>query len=170
MFYYNTENHQYTNKVYNLENQDIYIPLEIDTEYQEWKFPEYKKAQILTIQVSHCLKEHPGLILTHPDSANIAKHPLFETSFVGLDYLKHNGYKITEVNLMKPRKEIPVCYFDVYGFFLQADLYRMFHPKSKPTLDKFVLSEKKCYGMIQHDRRLQQINEKKDHMCIYQYI
>ena len=47
MLYYTTENHYYTNTLtIPVKKQDIFVPLEIDTEFQEDQFP-YKKHQAI---------------------------------------------------------------------------------------------------------------------------
>src|SRR4028118_492075 len=122
----------YTNPVKNLEDSlsktsRLYLPIETDTEFWHHTLditnPDRAISECLTIQ-HRAITTEQGLIFTHPDSRAIARHPLITTGFTPIDYLQAIGIPAT-IERSEYALNLPVLQFDLYGFFLTAELYRI---------------------------------------------
>jgi hypothetical protein len=69
-----------------------------------------------------------ALIFAHPDISDIARHPVFSSGFSVVDYLQALGHNasLRRINTPIGRFEYPVLMTDLYGFFLVAELFRIF--------------------------------------------
>jgi hypothetical protein len=67
-------------------------------------------------------------IFAHPDITDIARHPVFSSGFSVVDYLQALGHNASLRRVSTPigRNEYPVLMIDLYGFFLVAELFRIF--------------------------------------------
>jgi hypothetical protein len=134
----------------------LYFPLEADTEYWHPEYdinkPHREVSRALTVQ--HRAIAHPeGIILAHPDSTDIARHPLITTGFSPVDYLNHLGLEASLERCKRPQ-DLPVMQFDIYGFFLVAEIYRIVLGEFKEDINKLVLGRRDDSATIEMGRRL----------------
>jgi len=138
--------------------QNLYLPLEVDTEYTHAKYdlnhPNLEKISInITVQCRSIVHKE-GLIYTHPDSTDIARHKIFNTGFIAFNYLEDYGYK-TELQRLPSwdtKLNLPWLQFDTYSFFALAELMRMFQGFCLEDI-KFLLLNPGTSG-IEQGRRL----------------
>jgi hypothetical protein len=113
--------------------QSAYLPIEIDTEFFHLDYDinhagQFKRVQkTLTNQLRPIAVEE-ALIFAHPDISDIARHPVFSSGFSVVDYLQALGHdaSLRRVNSPIGRNEYPMLMTDLYGFFLVAELFRIF--------------------------------------------
>ncbi len=112
--------------------ESITIPLVIDTEFTERKEKEYsQKSRLpLTTQIKGISEELDGVIFALDarvnggrEINNLPLYPIVETDFHPIDYLNTLGleceiYEATDSQI----KELPKCYFVLYGHFLTAEI------------------------------------------------
>ena len=112
--------------------KNLIFPLNIDTEFQSLH-PLYDAGCGLkptTTISAGCrgVMESVGLILAHPDIRAISRHPVFDSGFAPVDYLRHLGY---EVELCRPDKlppkqaKLPTFEFVLYAHFAVAELTKI---------------------------------------------
>lgn len=160
-FYEVAENYQYKSPSTSLEaslevTSRLYLPLETDTEFwhpeSDINNPIREISRCLTIQ-HRAIGLDKGVILAHPDSAQIARHPLATSGFTPIDYLQHLGLDTT-IERCKHRLELPVLQIDIYGFFLVAELYRIVWDDFREDINKLVLGRRDDNASIDMGRRL----------------
>lgn len=160
-FFEKADGYIYTNNLQTLESSlentsRLYLPIEIDTEYYhpEWNInhPETEVSQCLTIQC-RSLNAETGLILSHSDSKAIAHHPITDSGFCVVDYLRLIGYEVS-VERFKHSVDLPVLQIDLYGFFLVAELYRVVTGDYLADINLLVLERRKDNASIAMGRRL----------------
>lgn len=134
----------------------IYLPIETDTEYWHERLdinhPQKTISQCLTVQ-HRGITQDTGIIFTHPDSKEIARHPLLNTGFSPVDYLQKLGFKATIQRSNYPLN-LPVLQIDIYGFFLVAELYRMVFGEYRDDINQLVLCRRDDKSSIEMGRRL----------------
>ena len=134
----------------------IYCPLDIDTEFFIQLFsllnPTKTLSKTITVQIKGILHTL-GKIFAHPDCADIAKHPIARYGFIPVDYLASMGHQCHLYRVNTPQN-LPVLQFDLYGFFLAAELYRIVQGAFKDDIDELVLSDNPKKGQIHMGRRL----------------
>lgn len=138
----------------------IYCPVEVDTEYftPQWDINKADKviSQTLTIQVRAITRER-GIILSHPDTAAIARNPVMSTGFAVADYLQHLGFNI-RLNRPEDRRSIPkdlsVIEFRLHAFLAVADLFRIVTGQYLQDIKDLVIQKDKRYPRIEQTRRL----------------
>ena len=144
-----------TNK--NLEKTaKIYCPLEVDTEFTnplyEINKPCTKVNKTITVQY-RAINEPVGKIFVHPDISSVSRHPIAKSGFTAVDYLTAIGYQCELVRIERPEKR-PILQFDLYGFFLVSELYRIIQGQYRQDIDLLVRSNHSCHGKIEMGRRL----------------
>jgi len=113
--------------------QSAFLPVEIDTEYYHLDYDinhvgQFKRVQKTLTNQLRAIASDDALIFAHPDISDIARHPLFSSGFSVVDYLQALGHNasLRRVNTPIGRFEYPVLMIDLYGFFLVAELFRIF--------------------------------------------
>lgn len=109
---------------------NLHLDIDIDTEYAhiaEPLNPKLKYCKNLTVQ---CRERHQdkGVIFAHPDIALEARHPVFETDFVVLDYLRGLGVDIEPIYAKseKTTSDFPILQINLFAFFALAEIGRIF--------------------------------------------
>lgn len=160
-FYESAEGYLYSGFVHELEStlektSRIYLPLEIDTEYYhhdlDINVPTPEISRCLTIQC-RSLNSENGIILTHSDSRDFARHPVISSGFAPVDYLRESGYDVALERCIHPL-DLPVMQVDLYGFFLVAELYRVVTGQYLTDINQLVLERRKDNASIAMGRRL----------------
>jgi hypothetical protein len=113
--------------------QSAYLPIEIDTEFFHLDYNinqagQFKRVQKTLTNQLRAIASDDALIFAHPDISDIARHPVFSSGFSVVDYLQALGHNtsLRRVNTPIGRFEYPVLMIDLYGFFLVAELFRIF--------------------------------------------
>jgi hypothetical protein len=113
--------------------QSAYLPIEIDTEYFHLDYNinqagQFKRVQKTLTNQLRAIALDDALIFAHPDISDIARHPVFSSGFSVVDYLQALGHNasLRRVNTPIGRFEYPVLMIDLYGFFVVAELFRIF--------------------------------------------
>ena len=134
----------------------LYLPIETDTEYWhpelDINHPNRVISQCLTVQ-HRAIDHEQGIILVHPDSEVIARHPVFTTGFSPIDYLNHIGIP-AKIQRYDHSVDLPTLQFDLYGFFLTAELYRMVTEPYRADINQLVLKRRDDNASIEMGRRL----------------
>lgn len=160
-FYQSAEGYIYANQVTDLDTvvsktSRLYFPVETDTEYWhpdlDIKNPSRVISRCLTIQ-HRAIGLEQGLIFTHPDSNQVARHPILTTGFSPVDYLNHIGIPAS-IERLEYRLSLPVLQFDILGFFLTAELYRIATGKFQSDINDLVLTRRDDNASIEMGRRL----------------
>jgi effector-binding domain-containing protein len=159
MFYYSKKDNRYTQKIVHSsitpQYQDLYLPLELDTEFQErhYLFIEAKDQQqkTITIQVRG-IEENKGIVFQHPDMGEDLTIPMFISPFIAFDYMSHMKYEWGEVN--NSVADCKILHIDIIGFFLVADIYRIFQDHYLDEMIDKLASQKSSQGIIEQKRRL----------------
>jgi hypothetical protein len=160
-FYASADGYIYSRPIDNVENalnhtSRFYFPLEADTEYWHPEYdinkPHNEVSHTLTVQ-HRAIAHEQGIILSHPDSAAIARHPLIKTGFSPVDYLNHIGIEAS-IERCKNPQELPVMEFVIIGFFLVAELYRIVLGEFQEDINKLVVGRRDDSAFIEMGRRL----------------
>ena len=143
--------------------QGIRVPLNLDTEFVESPTAHtVLKSQVenrrgVTIQVSGAL-DGPEVIFVHPDLVPYAahlrlplRHPVMQSGFPGIDYLRLLGHTVTLTRCERANyvDKLPVCQFDCIAFFAVAELCMVCTDLFKEDVKSLVLQ-----GAIIQNRRL----------------
>lgn len=161
MFYSKADRYQYSQPIASisealLRTSRIYSPLDIDTEFTHLPYelnrPTKGVSKTITVQIKD-IASSEGKIYTHPDCADIAKHPIASYGFIPIDHLAAAGHRCVLTRVNQPTK-LPVIQFDLYGFFLTAELYRIVQGAYRDDIDELVRSKNPKLGQIQMGRRL----------------
>lgn len=113
--------------------QSAYLPIEIDTEFYHLDYDinragQFKRVQKTLTNQLRAIAVDKAVIFAHPDITDIARHPIFSSGFSVVDYLQALGHNTSLRRVSTPigRFEYPVLMIDLYGFFLVAELFRIF--------------------------------------------
>lgn len=160
-FYQSAEGYIYSGRVTDLntavaKTSRLFFPVETDTEYWhpdlDINHPSRLISQCLTIQ-HRAIGLEQGLIFAHPDSRQIARHPILTTGFSPIDYLNHIGIPAS-IERSEYRLSLPVLQFDILGFFLVAELYRIATGQFQNDINQLVLNRRDDNASIEMGRRL----------------
>lgn len=161
MLYSTSQGYQYTQPVRNPTNKNLYLPLEIDTEYTtqsefidaDGNYGDRLENKKISAQVRSIDKKQ-GKIYEYIDVLDVSRHTIAKYSFIGWDYLKELGYDVIEINLAPDENplNLPFLQVDIYAFFAVAELYRIFQKKYLEDIDKVVLYGSKTRGITQGRR------------------
>ena len=157
MIYLEATDYRYSLPVTEITGQNIYFPVEIDTEYThqaDYKHQELKLCTNITAQC-RAITETTGKIYDFPDIASYSRHKLIETNFVVWDYLKDLGLKITplENGYENVPDTIPWIQIDCYAYFAIAEFPRVFLGHYAGDYDKLIVHSNTRTG-IEQGRRL----------------
>lgn len=134
----------------------LYLPLETDTEFWHPKLdinqPDRVISRCLTVQ-HRAIALEEGLILAHPDSTLVARHPVFTSGFSVVDYLQRLGIP-TSLERSNYSISLPTLQIDLYGFFLTAELYRIVTGEYWQDINQLVLKRRDDHASIEMGRRL----------------
>jgi hypothetical protein len=151
--------------------QDLYLPLEVDTEFQERHYPfietKDKQQKTITVQVRG-VEENKGITFQHPDMGKDLTMPMFISPFVAFDYMSHMKYKWEEV--ANSVTDCKILHIDIIGFFLVADIYRIFQDHYLDEMISKLANQKPSQGIIEQKRRLRVYTKernKKENPYIY---
>ena len=154
----------------NSENTLI-LDLELDTEYTHLSDPlqpDDKYCKNITVQ---CREVHQpiGIIYAHPDIATESRHKVFESDFVGWDYLEDLGCEIEpiEYQAIDENIELPVFQINIYAFFAIAELCRIFQGSYLQDIKELLQYSRKNSGIKQGRRLLTYTQQGKKY---YDYI
>jgi hypothetical protein len=114
-------------------SQNVYLPLEIDTEYTHLPYdlnnPSQQICTNLTVQC-RSIDHKQGIIYRHTDNENNAvhRHKTFKHGFVGIDYLEDCGHTVdlTRLPSWETSTDMPWIQIDIYSYFAVAELLRIF--------------------------------------------
>lgn len=160
-FFETAKGYEYSNPVESLKatlekTSIVHLPVEIDTEYYQKQigFAEKSKtrSQCLTVQCRF-VNEPIGSIYTHQNSKDIARHPVLATGVAVIDHLKNTGHDVT-LSRLEADIPYPTLQIDLIGFFLVAELYRVFLGDFLADIEKAVLQVNGTKGSITMGRRL----------------
>lgn len=151
----------YSNQVKSLKHSldrtsRLYLPIETDTEFWHPESPINNPiseiSRCLTVQ-HRAITHDQGIVLAHPDSETIARHPLIRSGFTPIDYLNQIGIPAS-VERCNYALNLPVLQIDLYGFFLVAELYRVVTGDFRNDINQLVLSRRDDNTSIEMGRRL----------------
>ncbi|NEP70283.1 hypothetical protein [Moorena sp. SIO3A5] len=137
----------------------IYFPVEADTEFYhpggDINNPDPNRPITKTLTCQFRAKAEPtGLIFSHSDSSEIARHPIMERQFGVFDYMAAIGHSVNfhwgEHNYNLPTLEVMI-----YGFFLTAEIGRIFQGQLLDWVLERLRCKKPRDGIIEMKRRLQ---------------
>ncbi|NEP35392.1 hypothetical protein [Moorena sp. SIO3B2] len=139
-------------------HETIVCPMEIDTEFTEYllNIIDPKPSEVINKTITNQLRfidEPTGKIFAHPDITNIARHPIFTSGFSPVDYLQSFGYDF-KLSRLETDEKLPIIRFDLYGFFLLAELYRMVTGEFQADVNYAVYNNDENTGNITMNRRL----------------
>lgn len=139
-------------------NDGCYLPIEVDTEFYhppiELNNPgSFEPCQVLTVQ-ARAIGLPTGTIFTHPDSAMVARHPLFWSDFFVVDYLRSLGYEVALDRFETPDTQYPVLQIDLYAFFAVAELFRTVRNECAKDIRELVIDAESREKGITQGRRL----------------
>ncbi len=142
----------------NLAHDVIYLPLNIDSEFQSAKLGSYDShnhlSQTLTLQVASLAGD--GKIYSHPDSKEIARHSLFKSGFIAVDYLVDCKIDCAITNhrnkAFKFFKDYPKLIIRLYAHFAVADIIRIFQGIYQDDVRNLIINPKK--QGIRQERRM----------------
>lgn len=141
------------------------LPLVVDTEFVDCtaNIIEYPRTftanKTLTVQIKH-INEIGGQIFSHPDSENIANHPVLNQECIALDYLKSKGFDIEVMHFdskLETNKQVKELHIHLFAHFALAELFRIFRGELRKRVEKMVLLRAGKHE-ITHGRRLQTAN------------
>jgi hypothetical protein len=113
--------------------QSAYLPIEIDTEFFHLDYDinhagQFKRFQKTLTNQLRAIAVDKAAIFAHPDIADIARHPVFNSGFSVVNYLQALGHNasLRRVNSPLGRNEYPALMIHLYSFFTVAELFRIF--------------------------------------------
>lgn len=161
MFYNIATAYQYSGRVDKPSCNNLYLPLEIDTEYatlsefidSRGNYGHQLINKTITGQVRSIAKDR-GKIYEYPGILELPRYTITKYSFIGWDYLKELGYKIYETHLAPgdDLSDLPFLQLDIFAFFAVAELYRIFKGKYLQDIHELVIGSDKKRGITQGRR------------------
>lgn len=148
----------------------IHLPLVVDTEFKDCSLdltnPDKSLTgnKTITVQVKHIHGQ--GMIFTHPDSEDIARHPILNHECITLDYLATLGFDIQTKHhnaRLEYNENIRELHIHLFAHFALAELFRIFRGWLREQIEKMILFRAGKHE-ITHGRRLQTSNSlRKNH-------
>ena len=170
MFYTKKEYPNYTDLVSTVDGSNLYLPIEVDTEYTHPATidnPNQKVCTNITIQV-RAISDEEGVIYAHKDIEDQTRHKLFETDFIVWDYLRDKGYDVELLDhIYHPKNScFPWIEVDCFAFFAVAEFPRILQGKyHKDYIDILVYGTE--HGGIEQGRRLRTYTQLGTHYFDY---
>jgi hypothetical protein len=143
---------------------NVYCPLEVDTEYTHPPYDINNPSKVVSTDISvqcRSINETTGKIYALNDIAHCARHRVVTTEFIGIDYLRDNGYDVEMERLESwaTTTDYPFIQFDLYAFFAVAELFRVFSGKFEGDINRLCLHPDK--QGIEQGRRLRTFHHSK---------
>ena len=183
MFYNTFNNDRYLDAVavISKHSEDLYLPIEVDTEFQDKHYPfNNNDNRKLTISVQQkpiniptaagLLHRYKGVFFRHPDIDTIehrnvlTEYPTIKYDFCVFDLLVYYGFKVEPVSNVDETIEsgevIHNLYVHLYGFHLVSDITRLFKGKWHDLIMSRILTVDHPNGSITHGRRLYCYNDR----------
>lgn len=149
-----------------------YLPVVVDTEYEHFQL-DYNRPkasteiqQTISCQVKH-INADEGLIFTHPDCRDIARHSVMESECVVFDYLKALGYDVEVKRCGESLRYVPgekYLHIDFFAHFAVAELFRIFQGEMRRDIQKLCL-ERGGKSVIKQGRRVLAENTYKSNVA-----
>jgi hypothetical protein len=169
-FFQTSSNYQYSHSISfsdiitDSDNRVIYLPLVVDTEFYHppIQYESNDSVQIqktLTCQVKHINAEE-RYIFAHPDSMDIARHPIMQTQCIAFDWLIAQGYQVEIKSIdqgYKWDKNDRELQIDFYAHFAVSELFRIFTGGMQRQVEKFCIGRGGKH-IITQGRRVQSSN------------
>jgi hypothetical protein len=158
VFYATADNYIYTGKALaDPEGKNVYLPIDIDTEFTHQKIdlnhssPD-NLSPTVTVQC-RAIALPNGTILTHTDFAHLARHPIAESDFAILDYLRLLGLEVEIKRDNRIMTTLPWIQIDLYAFFAVADFLRIVKGEYRNDIIKLCIDgENRGQGIVQGRR------------------
>lgn len=157
MFYLEAEEYRYKNSTNQIEGQNLYFPVEVDTEYVHIANLHNPYEPICRNITAQCraIDEPIGKIFSFPDIRTISRHKQLETNFVVYDYLRSLGHLIDPIELGSDNlpRDIPWLQIDAYAYFAVAEFPRILNGSYREDFKRILLDTNPKIG-IEQGRRL----------------
>ncbi|NJO65066.1 MAG: hypothetical protein HC836_45250 [Richelia sp. RM2_1_2] len=150
----NTHEYLYSNHADILQDNYIYFPLEVDTEFTQnnliddvdGKF----KSTTLTVQYRAIALE-TGTIFAHSENQS-PRHPVCKHDVTLLDYLEQQGYEVSMSKEINLPADTAIIEFHLYAFFAVAELLRIFQGEYREDITRLITNP--TSSQIEQGRRL----------------
>lgn len=157
-FYRHADNYIYEDRpMADPKGISAYFPIEVDTEFEHPDYDLNNPGNFSCVNITAQVKSvnaTEGLICSFADIASEARHPIFSSEFIAIDYLQKLGYQtnLTRVTGSQLDESLPWLQFDLYMFFGVAELLRM----SQYQFRKDIIAQciNLCCQGIEQGRRL----------------
>lgn len=128
MFYKEMDTFLYEGKVSCLrENRsNLYLPLEVDTEYQTAKYPFTSEEDVLETLVTAQVRsiDHvEGRVYSFPGVP--VSIPQFNHCSPIFDYIQDTGFQISVTGSKDSDEVLPILHIELIGIFLVVDLFKI---------------------------------------------
>ncbi|AFZ38408.1 hypothetical protein Sta7437_4988 (plasmid) [Stanieria cyanosphaera PCC 7437] len=165
MFYQESQDYIYTSKQKQVNGQNLYFPVEIDTEYTHLANIFNTEPKICTNITVQCkaIGNNDSKIYSFSDIRTKSRHKPFQYDFVVWDYLNDLGHQIQQLNYQSVNVpgEIPWLQVDCYSFFAVAEYPRVFMNQYRQDFKKILLETTSNNG-IEQGRRLRTFHREKN--------
>lgn len=152
----------------------LYLPFAVDTEFQSGRYPfiEYRDSIKTTITVQYKHPHQEPVTLEDPSllkyNASSQGNNMFMSNCIVIDLLKRCGYDVIELEYDK-HLHYNRLYVEIGGFFLIADVFKIFKGEWLLEILQLVLSIKN--KRLEHNRILQAYTRgpggiKYNHVCL----
>lgn len=143
--------------------QSAYLPIEIDTEYQQTKNDLNNPSEQICINITvqcRSIATTKGITYAHPDIAPIARHPVFKNPCPVVDYLQDNGYevKLSRLSSWATMTDLPRLQLDLISYFAVSEYLRVFTGALRDDIEQLAVRPPKGQG-IDQGRRLRTYSE-----------
>ena len=142
---------------------NAYFPLEVDTEYTHGEYDRNNPSpffQITLTAQARSINIQEGVIYAHRDLEPLARHTVFSSGFVAVDYLRDLGHSViltrgtwAEIETKEKEPPLPWIQFDLYAFFAVAELFRIFTDGYREDILFLITNSHEKRGIVQ-ERRL----------------
>lgn len=155
------------------EHKVIYLPLNIDTEFYHLEqrldcpVPSAEIQRTLTVQVRG-IQDPQGEIYAHPDSADIARHPIDYSPLSICNYLNNRNIPLEFVRNDENIRCERYIRVSLHGFFLLAEYLRIAQGHMRNDLEQLTIKPEK--NKIEQGRRLIASNKSRGSNLEEQFI
>lgn len=148
------------------EDGTLHVSVEVDTEFTHipLNLTDAAPSQLSPTITAQCrgIDRDKGVIFAHPDIAPAARHPVYTSGFVVVDYLRQLGHDVT-IDRQPRKDDLPWIQINLYAFFAVSELLRVVTDDYREDLLKLCLdAESKGRGIAQ-GRRLRTFTRIKGH-------
>lgn len=156
-------------------DEDLYLPLEVDTEFYQPSYDPTSGTEPLNITITvqyRSIYQPVGKVYAHSDIANFdPRHPLITYPCSVGNYLNDMGYKVkmTRVNDKAELCTLPTLTLDLFTFFAVAELYRIFTDEYLNDIDYLSITKNPKTG-IEQSRRIRTFTKNGANYCDYVFL